>query len=63
MAHLNDAQIVERTHNTARFFVEFVRIEPIVAFGLTSAQVTGLVLVPLGTALVLAPRRWQTAAA
>jgi phosphatidylglycerol---prolipoprotein diacylglyceryl transferase len=48
---------------TARFFVEFVRVEPIVAFGLTSAQVMGLVLVPIGTALVLAPRRWQTAAA
>jgi phosphatidylglycerol---prolipoprotein diacylglyceryl transferase len=48
---------------TFRFFVEFLRIEPVVAFGLTSAQVTGLVLVPIGMALVLRERRWQTAAA
>ena len=48
---------------TARFFVEFVRVEPVVAFGLTSAQVMGLVLVPVGTFLVWGQRRWQTAAA
>jgi phosphatidylglycerol:prolipoprotein diacylglycerol transferase len=48
---------------TARFLVECVRVEPVVAFGLTSAQVMGLVLVPLGTALVWGQRRWQTAAA
>jgi phosphatidylglycerol:prolipoprotein diacylglycerol transferase len=48
---------------TARFLVEFLRIEPVVAFGLTSAQVMGLVLVPVGTLLVRGHRRWQTAAA
>jgi phosphatidylglycerol:prolipoprotein diacylglycerol transferase len=48
---------------TARFLVECLRIEPVVAFGLTSAQVMGLVLVPIGTALVWGQRRWQTAAA
>jgi phosphatidylglycerol:prolipoprotein diacylglycerol transferase len=49
---------------TARFFVEFLRIEPVIAFGLTSAQLMGLLLVPLGMLLVWSPwRRWQTAAA
>ncbi len=48
---------------TARFFVEFLRIEPVIAFGLTSAQLTGLVLVPIGVALVRRQRTWQTAAA
>jgi phosphatidylglycerol:prolipoprotein diacylglycerol transferase len=48
---------------TARFFVEFVRVEPIVAYGLTSAQWMGLVLVPLGMLLLWRQRRWQTAAA
>jgi phosphatidylglycerol:prolipoprotein diacylglycerol transferase len=47
----------------ARFFVEFLRIEPVIAFGLTSAQLTGLVLVPIGVALVWRQRTWQTAAA
>lgn len=48
---------------TFRFFVEFLRVEPVVAFGLTSAQVVGLVLVPVGMALLWRERRWQTAAA
>ena len=49
---------------TFRFGVECLRIEPVVAFGLTSAQMMGLLLVPLGMALLLWTRRgWQTAAA
>ncbi len=48
---------------TARFFVEFLRIEPVIAFGLTSAQIMGLFLVPIGAILVWGQRRWQTAAA
>jgi phosphatidylglycerol:prolipoprotein diacylglycerol transferase len=48
----------------ARFFVEFLRIEPVIAFGLTSAQLVGLAIVPLGLVLLAAKRReWQTAAA
>jgi len=48
---------------TFRFVVEWFRVEPVVAFGLTSAQLMGLVLVPLGAALVWRQGRWQTAAA
>jgi phosphatidylglycerol:prolipoprotein diacylglycerol transferase len=48
---------------TARFFVEFVRIEPVVALGLTSAQLTGLVLVPVAGLLLWRQRAWRTAAA
>ena len=48
---------------TGRFLVEFVRVEPVIAFGLTSAQLVGLVLVPIGMALLWKERRWQTAAA
>ena len=36
----------------ARFLIEFIRVEPVIAFGLTSAQLTGIVLVPLGAWLV-----------
>jgi len=49
--------------SSARFLVEFVRINPIVAAGLTAAQVTSLVLVGFGAARLLAQRRWRTAAA
>lgn len=48
---------------TFRFAVEFLRVEPVIAFGLTSAQLVGLVLVPIGLALLWRERRWQTAAA
>jgi phosphatidylglycerol:prolipoprotein diacylglycerol transferase len=48
---------------TFRFFVEFLRVEPVIAVGLTSAQLMGFVLVPIGLALLWRDRRWQTAAA
>jgi phosphatidylglycerol:prolipoprotein diacylglycerol transferase len=48
---------------TFRFLVEGLRIEPVVAFGLTSAQLMAFVLVPVGLALVWRGRGWQTAAA
>lgn len=48
---------------TARFFVEFVRIEPKVLFGFSQAQVTSVVIVAVGTAILLAQRAWRTAAA
>ena len=48
---------------TFRFFVECLRIEPVVAFGLTSAQLMAFLLVPVGLALVWRDRGWQTAAA
>jgi phosphatidylglycerol:prolipoprotein diacylglycerol transferase len=48
---------------TFRFGVEFLRVEPVIAFGLTSAQLMGLVLVPIGLGLLWRERRWQTAAA
>jgi prolipoprotein diacylglyceryltransferase len=48
---------------TFRFLVECVRIEPVIAFGLTSAQLMGLLLVPIGLVLVSREGRWQTAAA
>jgi phosphatidylglycerol:prolipoprotein diacylglycerol transferase len=47
----------------ARFLVEFVRINPVVAAGLTAAQLTSLALVAIGAARLLAQRRWRTAAA
>jgi phosphatidylglycerol:prolipoprotein diacylglycerol transferase len=40
----------------ARFCVEFVRIAPRVLFGLSSAQVTSLVLIAVGVALLSRPR-------
>jgi phosphatidylglycerol:prolipoprotein diacylglycerol transferase len=48
----------------ARFLVEFVRINPVVAFGLSAAQLASLALVAAGAArLVLVQQRWRTAAA
>jgi prolipoprotein diacylglyceryltransferase len=47
----------------ARFLVEFVRINPVVAAGLTAAQIASLVLILLGGAGLMAQRRWRTAAA
>jgi phosphatidylglycerol:prolipoprotein diacylglycerol transferase len=40
----------------ARFMVEFIRINPRVAFGLTEAQVISLILVAIGTWRLLAAR-------
>lgn len=48
---------------TARFLVEFLRVEPVIAFGLTSAQLMAFVLVPVGLAVLWRQRSWQTAAA
>ncbi len=47
----------------ARFLVEFVRINPVVATGLTAAQLASLVAVAIGATGLLAQRRWRTAAA
>lgn len=48
----------------ARFLVEFVRINSVVAFGLTAAQVTSLVLIGFGALrLVQLQRQWRPAAA
>ena len=48
----------------ARFLVEFVRINPIVAFGLSAAQLVSLVLVAIGAGrLLVVQQRWRTAAA
>lgn len=47
----------------ARFLIEFVRINPPVAFGLTEAQLTSLVLVAAGGTRLFLGRRWRTAAA
>jgi prolipoprotein diacylglyceryltransferase len=46
----------------ARFLVEFVRINPVVAAGLTAAQLASLALVGIGVVGLLAQRRWQTVA-
>jgi phosphatidylglycerol:prolipoprotein diacylglycerol transferase len=48
---------------TARFLVEFVRTNPRVAFGLTEAQLTSLVLVATGATLLFWTKAWRTAAA
>lgn len=40
----------------SRFLVEFIRIEPIIAFDLTQAQLAAIVLVVVGLVLVAAPR-------
>jgi phosphatidylglycerol:prolipoprotein diacylglycerol transferase len=51
-------------HGLARFLVEFVRINPPVALGLTAAQLMSLALVAAGTGMLLWGRRaWQPAAA
>lgn len=49
--------------SAARFLVEFVRTNEVVAFGLTAAQVTSLALVVLGAALLGWRARWRPAAA
>ncbi len=48
---------------TARFLVEFVRVNPRVAFGLTQAQLTSLALIVIGVGLLVARRAWRAAAA
>jgi phosphatidylglycerol:prolipoprotein diacylglycerol transferase len=48
----------------ARFVVEFWRVNDVVAFGLTTAQLTSLVLIALGGAkLFVVERQWRPAAA
>ncbi len=47
--------------SSARFVVEFYRIEPVVAFTLTQAQVTSLILFPIGLWMLL--RRGRSSAA
>jgi phosphatidylglycerol:prolipoprotein diacylglycerol transferase len=47
----------------ARFLVEFVRTNDVVAVGLTAAQLVSLGLVATGLGLLVRGRRWQPAAA
>jgi prolipoprotein diacylglyceryltransferase len=47
----------------ARFLVEFLRINPVVAGGLTAAQIASLALVAFGAVRLVAQRRWRTVAA
>ena len=47
----------------ARFLVEFVRTNDVVAFGLTAAQMTSLALVALGAGLLVRRMGWRPAAA
>jgi phosphatidylglycerol:prolipoprotein diacylglycerol transferase len=47
----------------ARFAVEFVRVNPQVALGLTQAQWTALALAAIGGAFLLYRRAWRPAAA
>jgi phosphatidylglycerol:prolipoprotein diacylglycerol transferase len=47
----------------ARFLVEFLRVNPVVAGDLTSAQLTSIVLVAIGATRLLAQQRWRAAAA
>jgi phosphatidylglycerol:prolipoprotein diacylglycerol transferase len=49
--------------SAARFVIEFVRINPVVAFGLTQAQLTGLALIACGTTILVVKRAWRPAAA
>jgi phosphatidylglycerol:prolipoprotein diacylglycerol transferase len=49
--------------STVRFLVEFVRINPRVAFGLTAAQLTSLALITVGGWMLLSQRAWRPAAA
>ena len=49
--------------STARFFVEFVRVNAPVALGLTEAQLTSVVLLGIGGWQLLAQRRWRAAEA
>jgi phosphatidylglycerol:prolipoprotein diacylglycerol transferase len=48
--------------STARFLVEFVRINPPVLMGLTAAQLTSMALVALGALTLAVGRRWRPAA-
>ena len=48
---------------TARFLVEFVRINPRVALGLTEAQLVSLGLLVVGATTLVAQRAWRAAAA
>lgn len=48
---------------TFRFLVECLRIEPVIAFGLTSAQLMAFVLIPVGIAVLWRQRAWRTVAA
>jgi len=47
----------------ARFLIEFVRVNPVVAAHLTSAQLTSLVLVAIGATRLLVQQRWRVAEA
>src|SRR5436309_14090841 len=49
--------------STARFLVEFVRVNAPVALGLTEAQLTSLVLLGIGAWQLVAQRRWRAAEA
>jgi phosphatidylglycerol:prolipoprotein diacylglycerol transferase len=48
---------------TARFLVEFVRINPPILFGLTEAQLMSLLVMTLGGLYLLATRAWRPATA
>src|SRR5262245_10576001 len=48
---------------TARFLVEFVRVNPRVLFGFTEAQLVSLVLIAAGGTWLVTRRTWRTAAA
>jgi phosphatidylglycerol:prolipoprotein diacylglycerol transferase len=47
----------------ARFAVEFVRTNPVVAFGLTAAQLASLLLMATGAGILAGARRWRRVAA
>jgi len=47
----------------ARFLVEFVRINPVIAFGLTQAQLMSLALAAIGALRLVLRRTWRPAAA
>src|SRR5207249_9414481 len=47
----------------ARFLVEFVRVNPRIAFGLTEAQLASLTLVAIGGWWLISRRAWRAAAA
>jgi phosphatidylglycerol---prolipoprotein diacylglyceryl transferase len=47
----------------ARFVIEFVRINPPIAFGLSEAQLTSLLLMVVGGWRLLSKRTWRAAAA
>jgi phosphatidylglycerol:prolipoprotein diacylglycerol transferase len=49
--------------SAARFAVEFVRINPRIAFGLSEAQLTSLGLIACGATILLVRRAWRPAAA